>query len=78
MWAYFTGDRLEPLIMYDESSMGVNKYEDTLYNSLFPLIDDLLAIPDKSKKVQIANENTFVFMQDNARCHKVNDVLQFL
>lgn len=41
-------------------------------------MDDLLAISDDVEEVQGAHEITFVFMQDNARCHKANDVLEFL
>ena len=78
VWACFTGDRLGPLIICDEGGIGANEYEDILYDGLFSLIDDLLVIPDDTEEVQVANENAFVFMQDNARCHKANDVLQFL
>ena len=78
VWACFTGDRLGPLIICDEGGIGANEYEDILYDGLFSLIDDLLVIPDDTEEVQVANENAFVFMQDNTQCHKANDVLQFL
>ena len=78
MWTCFTGNRLGPMIICDEDGIGANEYEDTLYDELFSLINDLLAIPDDVEEVQVANENAYVFMQDNACCHKVNDVLEFL
>jgi hypothetical protein len=77
-WACFTGDRLGPMIICDEGGIGANEYEDILYDGLFLLVDDLLAIPEDVGEVQVANENAFVFMQDNARCHKAHDVLEFL
>ena len=78
VWACFTGDRLGPMIICDEGGIGANEYEDILYDGLFSLIDDLLAILEDIEEVQGANENGFIFMQDNARCHKAHDVLEFL
>jgi hypothetical protein len=78
VWACFTGDRLGPMIICDEGGIGANEYEDILYDGLFSLIDDLLAIPEDAEEVQIADENAFVFMQDNASCHKADTVLEFL
>src|SRR5438046_2961169 len=45
---------------------------------LFSLIDDLLALPEDLDTIQIADENTFLFMQDNASCQKATEVLEFL
>src|SRR5436190_15176057 len=58
--------------------VGVNEYEDILYNGLFSLIDDLLEPPEDADTIQIADKNTFLFMQDNASCHKAKDILVFL
>ena len=58
--------------------VGANEYEDIVYDGLFSLIDDLLAILEDAEEVQIADENTFIFMQDNAKCHKAETVLEFL
>ena len=78
VWACFTGERLRPIIICDEGGIGTNEYEDILYDGLFSLVDDILAIPGNVDEVQIADENTFLFMQDNAKCHKANEVLEFL
>jgi hypothetical protein len=78
VWACFTGDRLGPMIICDEGGIGANEYEDILYDGLFSLIDDLLAIPEDAEEVQIGDENAFMFMQDNASCHKADTVLEFL
>ena len=76
--ACFTGDRLGSLIVCDEEGMGVNEYEDILYDGLFSLIDDLLQPPEDHDTIQVADENTFLFMQDNASRHKVKEVMEFL
>ena len=77
VWAYFSGDRLGPLIVCDEGGIGGNEYEDILYSRLFSLIDNILQLPE-SDTIQIADKNTFLFMQDNALCHKAECILKFL
>jgi len=78
VWACFTDERLGPLIVCDEGGIGADEYENIIYDGLFSLINDLLELPDNPEMIHIANENTFLFMQDNAPCHKANDVLEFL
>ena len=78
VWACFTGERLGPMIICDEGGIRANEYEDILYDGLFSLIDDLLEPPEDADTIQVADENTFVFMQDNALCHKANEILEFL
>src|SRR5277367_2341676 len=78
VWAYFTGNRLGPLIVCDKSGIGADEYEDILYDGRFSLIDDLLEPPEDPGTIQVADENTYLFMQDNAPCHKSEEVLEFL
>src|SRR5579859_2907172 len=77
VWGCFTGDRLGPLIVCDEGGIGADEYEDILYDGLFSLIDDILQSPE-SDTICVADENTFLFMQDNAPCHKAHCILEFL
>ena len=58
------------MIVYNDGGIEADEYEDILYNGLFSLIDDLLEPPEEPETIQVANENTLVFMQDNAPCHK--------
>ena len=78
MLVCFTGDRLGPLIVGDEKRIGADQYEDILYVDLFSLTDDLLALPEDLETIQVADESTFIFMQDNASCHKAMEILEFL
>jgi len=78
VWAYFTGERPGPLIIYDEGGIGSEEYEDILYDGLFSLVDDLLEPPEGPGTIQIADKSTFLFMQDNAPCHKATCILKFL
>jgi hypothetical protein len=71
VWACFTGERVGPLIIYDEDGIGANEYEDILHDGLFSLLDDLLESSNTA-------ENEFIFMQDNTPCHKATAILEFL
>lgn len=66
------------MIVCDKGRIGVDEYKDILYNGLFSLINNLLEPPEDAETIQVADENTFVFMQDNALCYKATDVLDFL
>ena len=74
----FTSERMGPLIICDDGGIGADEYEDILYDGLFSLIDDLLEPPEYPETIQVATENTFIFMQDNAPCHRATEVLEFL
>ena len=78
VWACFTSERLDSLIIYEERGIGKDEYEEILYDGLFSLIDNLLEPPEGPRTIQVMNENIFIFMQDDAPCHKATDVLEFL
>jgi len=78
VWGCFTGNRLGPLIVCEEGGIGADEYEDILYDGLFSLIDDLLELPEEPETIQVATRDTYLFMQDNAPCHKAREILDFL
>ena len=78
VWACFTGERLGPMIICDDGGVGANEYEDILYDGLVSLFNDLLEPPEDDDTIRVADENTFLFMQDNASCYKAHEVLKFL
>lgn len=78
IWACFSGERTGPLLAFEQGGIGSDEYMDILYEGLLPMIDDLLKVPDGADTVQIADENTFLFMHDNAPCHKTGDIRQLL
>lgn len=77
VWGCFTGDKVGSLVVCDEGGIGANEYEDILYDGLFSLIDDIFQ-PLEPDAIQIADASTFLFMQDNASCHKAQCILEFL
>ena len=66
------------MIVCDEGGIVADDYEDILYDGLFSLVDDLLEIPEDAEEVQVTDKTTFLFMQDNAPCHKATNMLEFL
>ena len=78
LWGGFMDTRLGLLIVCDEGGIGTNEYKDILYDGLFWLIDDLLQPLEHPNTIQITNENTFLFMQDNVPYHKSTCLLEFL
>jgi hypothetical protein len=76
VWGCFTGDRLSPLVICDERRTGADEYEDILHDGLFSHIDDIFQ-PLESD-IQVTDENTFLFMQDNAPCYKAECILESL
>ena len=78
VWGCFTGNRLGSLIVCEEGGIEADEYEDILYDGLFSLIDDLLEPPEEPETIQVAAQDTYLFMQDNAPCHKATCILKFL
>jgi hypothetical protein len=78
VWGCFTDKRLGPLIVCEEGGIGADEYEDILCDGLFSLIDDLLEPPEEPEMVRVATHDTYLFMQDNAPCHKAREILDFL
>jgi DDE superfamily endonuclease/Transposase len=78
VWACFTGERLGPLMVCDEGGIGANEYEDILYDGLFSLVDDLVGSSEEFNTAQNLDEIPYIFMQDNAPCHKATEILNFL
>ena len=66
------------MIFCDERGIGADEYEDIIYDGLFSLVDDLLKLPEQPRTIQIVDETTFLFMQDNAPCYKSTCILEFL
>jgi len=62
------------LLIFKQDEIGSEEYQEVLYNDLFFLIDDLTAAPTNTNIIQVADENTLLFMYNNAICHKTLNV----
>ena len=78
IWACFSGKQLGPILSFEQGGIGSDEYMEILYEGLISIIDDLLAIPEGVDMIQVADENTLLFMHDNAPCHKTEDIRQLL
>jgi len=51
---------------------------DILYDGLLSTINDLLQSSEDLNIIEVMNENTLLFMHDNAPCHKTEKMHEFL
>lgn len=78
VWACFTGERIGPLMIFDEGGVGGDEYLEVLLDELLSFVDDLGKSTETLETISVQVESPFIFMQDNARCHKVKEVLDLL
>lgn len=78
VWACFAGEKLGSSIVCENEGIRAKECEDILYDGLFSLIYDLLEPSEDPGTIQVATEDIYILMQDNASCHRSNEVLQFL
>ena len=78
IWACFSGERVGPCMILESGGIGSEEYEEILYDGLLSMIDDLLQPPEDVDTIVVANNNAFLFMHDNAPCHKTRDITQLL
>ena len=78
IWSCFSGSRLGPVLTFEQGGIESNEYMDILYDRLLSMVDDLLQLPEGMDMVEVADENTLLFMHDNAPCHKTEDIHDLL
>jgi hypothetical protein len=78
IWACFSGKRLGPCLTLEQGGIGSEEYMDVLYEGLIPMLDDLLKQVIDDDCIQVREEETFLFMHDNAPCHKTAEVTELL
>ena len=76
IWECFSGTRIGPLLTFEQGGIGSDEYMDILYDRLLSIVDDLLQLPEDSNTIEVADENTLLFMYDNAPCHKTEEVCE--
>ena len=78
VWACFTGEKVGPLMIFDEGGVGGDEYLEVILDGLLSFVDDLAKSTEEPDTVCVQKESPFIFMQDNVRCHKVKEVLDLL
>ena len=78
IWGCFSGTRISPLLTFEQGGIGSDEYMDIPYDRLLSMVDDLLQLPEGMDMVEVADENTLLFMHDNAPCHKTEDIHDLL
>ena len=78
IWACFSGDRMGPLLTLEQGGIGSEEYMEILYEGLLSMVDDILEPPADPETIVVTDQNTFLFMHDNAPCHKTQEVTDLL
>ena len=42
IWACFAGEKLGPILTFEQQGIGSNVYQEVLYDGLLSMVDDLL------------------------------------
>ena len=78
VWTCFCGDRIGPILALNQGGIGAVEYMEILSDGLMPMIDGLLEQLADDDTIHVANENSLLFMHDNAPCHTDHRVSRFL
>ena len=78
VWACFTGEKVGPLMIFNERGIRGDEYLEVILDGLLSFVDDLAKSMEEPDTVCVQKESPFIFMQDNIQCHKVKEVLDLL
>ena len=54
------------------------EYIEILYEGLLSIVDDILKLRTDPEMIIVTDKNTFLFMHDNASCHKMQELTNLL
>ena len=78
VWACFSGVGPGPLIVCEAGSVNADKYIEILNDGVITFVETLLKPERGADLITVATKDTFLFMHDNAPCHKAAKVTKFL
>jgi hypothetical protein len=78
IWACFPGKQLGPCLTFEQGGIGSEEYMDILYEGLIPVLDDLRNHVIDDDYIEVRDQDCFLFMHDNAPCHKTAEVTELL
>jgi len=78
VWACFCGNKIRPILPLHQGGIGAVKYMEILSDGLMSMIDDLLGHLADQDTIRVVDENSLLFMHDNAPCHRDRRVSKLL
>ena len=78
VWACFCGDKIGPILPLHQGGIGAVEYMEILSGGLMSIIDDLLGHLADQDTIRVVDENSLLFMHDNAPCHRDRPVSKLL
>ena len=78
VWACFCGNKIRPILPLHQGGIGAVEYMEILSGGLMSIIDDLLGHLADQDTIRVVDENSLLFMHDNAPCHRDRRVSKLL
>ena len=78
VWACFNGMKVGPLIVCESGNVNADRYIEILENGAVSYIGSLSNPSSGSNTTTTLNNDTVLFMHDNAPCHTAHKVTQYL
>ena len=78
VWACFSNGKPGPLIVCHFGAVNADIYLKILLNGVVEFINKLLTPEEDANTIQVATDDAFLFIHDNAPCHTAKKVTQFL
>ena len=78
VWACFSGMKVGPLIVCESGNVNTDRYIEILENGAVSYIGSLSNPSSGSDTTTTLNNDTVLFMHDNAPCHTARKVTQYL
>jgi DDE superfamily endonuclease/Transposase len=78
VWACFSGAKVGPMIICDAGNVNADRYLGILEEGVITFIETLLTPPDGADTIEVATDDAFLFMHDNAPCHTAVKVTKYL
>src|SRR5436190_7469131 len=66
------------MIICDTGNVNVERYLKILEDGVITFIETLLTPSDDAETIEVATDNSFLFMHDNAPCHTAVKVTKYL
>jgi len=78
IWACFSGEKVGPLIVCNSGSVNADRYLEILEDGALTFIEELLTLSDEPDTIAVVSPDAYLFMHDNAPCHKATKVTNYL
>ena len=74
IWGCFSDTRIGSLLTFEQGGIRADDYIEILYDGPLSMVNDLLQPLEDSDTIQVTDEHIFLFIYNNASCHKMEEM----